>query len=332
MSTAPLSLMHLGSYPTPVQRIDRLSAPGSTLWVKRDDLSAALYGGNKVRKLEHLLADARARGATRLVTVGAAGSHHVLATTIFGKRAGFEVDAVLVPQPRNDAVVETLRASLAQGVHAWPAPSWSQVPWLVLRRRLAGAYYVSLGGSSVAGSMAFVDAARELATQVRKGELPEPDAIVVAVGSGGTAAGLAAGLEVAGMKTRVVGVVVAAPMWFVRWSTRRMARVCLRRAGGEASRAATHARLEIETRWCGDGYGLPTPAGVRALDAAASVGLRLDTTYTAKAFAAALDLVAKGRDANVLFWNTLSSAPMSALLEAAPAEDAIEPRVRRLLR
>ncbi len=330
MSTAPL--LRFGTYPTPVERLDALSKPGATLWVKRDDRSSPIYGGNKVRKLDHVLADARARGATRLVTIGAAGSHHVLATTIFGKRAGLEVDAILVPQPRNERAVRTLRASLAQGAHAWPAESWSMVPWLVLRRRLAGAYYIPIGGSSVAGSMAYVDAARELAAQVRAREMPEPDAIVVAVGSGGTAAGLAAGLEVAGMKTRVVGVVIATPMGFVRWSTRRMARVCLRRAGGEGAHAAMRARLELDSRWCGEGYGLPTPEGARALDAAASAGLALDATYTSKAFAAALDLIAKGRHANILFWNTLSSAPMSALVEAAPAEDALDPRVRRLLR
>ena len=71
----------LGRYPTPAQRVDGLSAPGSELWIKRDDRTNDVYGGNKVRKLEWLLADAKERGATRVVTVGAAGSHHVLATT-----------------------------------------------------------------------------------------------------------------------------------------------------------------------------------------------------------------------------------------------------------
>jgi len=69
-----------------------------------------LYGGNKVRKLEYLLADARARGATRLVTIGAVGSHHVLATTLYGGREGFRVEAALVPQPRTEHVVEVVRA------------------------------------------------------------------------------------------------------------------------------------------------------------------------------------------------------------------------------
>src|SRR5271165_3541870 len=88
-----------GRYPTPVGRLSPLSTDRSELWVKRDDLTNPEYGGNKVRKLERLLARALERGARRIVTVGAAGSHHVLATAIFGRRVGLEVEAVLVPQP-----------------------------------------------------------------------------------------------------------------------------------------------------------------------------------------------------------------------------------------
>src|SRR5215472_6673366 len=98
----------LGSYPTPLEPLEALSRPGCSLWIKRDDLTNPLYGGNKVRKLERLLADAKQRGAQRILTVGAVGSHHVLATAVFGRRAGFEVEAVLVPQPRTAHAVDDL--------------------------------------------------------------------------------------------------------------------------------------------------------------------------------------------------------------------------------
>ncbi|MGH7437038.1 MAG: pyridoxal-phosphate dependent enzyme, partial [Polyangiaceae bacterium] len=107
----------IGAYPTPVERLSPLSTDRSVLWVKRDDLTSPEYGGNKVRKLERILEHARARGARRIITIGAAGSHHVLATTYHGRKAGLEVEAVLVPQPGTPHVVEVLRASLAAGLH-----------------------------------------------------------------------------------------------------------------------------------------------------------------------------------------------------------------------
>lgn len=332
----------LGVYPTPLERIDALSVPGAALWVKRDDLTNALYGGNKVRKLEHLFADARARGKTRLVTIGAAGSHHVLATAIHGARAGFEVDAIMVAQPRTDHVVANLRAAIAHGVRVRPASTWAAVPWLVWRALGPDAYFVTAGGSNLAGSMGYVDAARELAAQVRAGAMPEPDLLVVTLGSGGTAAGLVAGLELEGLRTRVVAVAVATPPWLLRLLTLRLAKRLvtrlakggLARARGSSSRASLASRLVLDARYVGRGYGYATTWGARAIEtgARADVGLALDATYTAKTFAAALDLVTIKAAPTILYWHTLSSAPMAPLLVGAPEEAILEARVRRLLR
>lgn len=318
--------------PTRVEALPGLSRPGTALWIKHDDESGSPYGGNKVRKLVHVLEDARARGAHRLVTVGAVGSHHVLATTLYGAAAGFEVEAVLVPQPRTPHVVANVRAGLAHGLRALPVGSYAMVPLRIAPRLLAkGSYLVTLGGSSVVGSMGYVDGARELAAQVREGAMPEPDVVVVALGSGGTAAGLAAGLELEGLRTRVVGVCVSKPAWLLGLMARRLARRCVHRAGGHATWRAIADRLAIDGRYVGRGYGFATEAGDRATAAAASAGIALDPTYTAKAFAAALDRVASGGVQTVLYWHTLSSAPMAPLLAAAPREEELDPRVRRLL-
>jgi D-cysteine desulfhydrase len=338
-SLATAFRIHLGTYPTPVEELRPLSRGKAALWVKRDDLTSPVYGGNKVRKLEYLLEDARARGAKRVVTIGAAGSHHVLATTIFGAREGFEVEAVLVPQPRTDHAAEVLRAGLAHGLRAIPAEGYLGVVARTIPRLGRGAAFITVGGSSVLGSLGYVDAARELAAQVREGAMPEPDVVVVALGSGGTAAGLAAGFEAEGLRARVIGVVVAEPPWFVAWRARRLARACLRRCDRRAAVAAEKAwlerRLVVDGRWLGDGYGRATEAGARAAREAGSVGLRLDPTYTSKAFAAALERVeaASGGAApsTILYWHTLSSAPLAPLLRAAPDEGEIGPRVSRLL-
>lgn len=325
----------LGKYPTPVQELTHLARGSCALWVKRDDLTNPLYGGNKVRKLEYILADARAHGATRLVTIGAVGSHHVLATTLYGRQEGFAVEAALVPQPKTAHVVEVVRAGVGSGMRAMPAGGYAGVVVRVLPRVLAkGAYFVTVGGSSAVGSLGYVDGARELAAQVRAGEMPEPDLVVVALGSGGTVAGLAAGLEAEGLKSKVLGVIVAEPSWFVAWRARRLARACLRRIGVRARRGWLDERMTIDGRWLGAGYGHATDAGERATTEAAEAGLTLDPTYTAKTFAAATARVLAWSEEpaprTVLYWHTLSSAPVTPLLERAPSEDALDPRVREL--
>jgi 1-aminocyclopropane-1-carboxylate deaminase/D-cysteine desulfhydrase-like pyridoxal-dependent ACC family enzyme len=325
----PLSL---GRFPTPVRHARDLSAGGADLWIKRDDLTHDVYGGNKVRKLEHLLADAREHGARRVVTVGAVGSHHVLATTYFATQAGLEVEAILVPQPATDHVIEVLRADVRLGLRAFPVGSWSLVPLAFARRIAAGAFQITVGGSNVSGSMGYVQAARELAAQVRAGDLPEPDVCVVALGSGGTAAGLAAGFEAEGLKTRVVGVTVSSPPWVLRRVVRSLATRCARRAGiSAAGVAAVRERLATDERFLGAGYGYATAAGDAATaDAKAGAGLVLDPTYTAKAFASALWHVRAAQAKVVLYWHTLSSAPMAPLLDGAPEANALDPALTAL--
>jgi len=316
----------LGTYPTPIQLLEPLSTAGTSLWIKRDDLTHPLYGGSKVRKLGRLLEDAREVGATRLVTVGAVGSHHVLSTGIFGKRAGFEVEAVVLGQPQSEHVLETLRASVGQGVRLFPCDSYSQAARHLAASAADGAYAIPAGGSSRLGTLGVLDAAAELAAQVDAGELPEPELLVVPLGSGGTVGGLLAGLAQARLRTRVLAVAVTDPIKVFA----HKARVLAKELVDEPLRPHVLERLEIERRFLGDGYGHATADGDRATRCASRLGLVLDATYTAKAFAAALERVALGAERQILFWHTLSSAPMAQLLLNAPLESELEPRVRRL--
>lgn len=322
----------LGTFPTPAHRLDALCTPQTAVYVKRDDRSGELYGGNKVRKLEPLLFDARARGKTRLLTVGAAGSHHVLATATYGRAAGFEVAAVLVPQPGSPHVVNNLRASLGRGLEPICARGSHEVPLQVLAHMTPQTAFVSLGGSSVLGTLGYVHAAFELRAQIEAGELPEPDVIVTALGSGGTVAGLAVGLEVAGLGARIVAVAVSSPVFVLEALMARLVRRTARRVGASPARAL--ARVRVEGGFLGEGYGYATAEGDRATARAAELGLTLDPTYTAKAFAAALAEVARLEAASeprvLLYWHTLSSAPMAPLLATAPAE--LEGELRDLVR
>jgi 1-aminocyclopropane-1-carboxylate deaminase/D-cysteine desulfhydrase-like pyridoxal-dependent ACC family enzyme len=331
MDTSKLKRLTLGQYPTPVHHIPALSVPGCDLWVKRDDWTHEAYGGNKVRKLEYLLAAARESGAKSLVTVGAAGSHHVLATTYFGKTAGFSVEAILLPQPRTEHALEVLRASLALGLRPFPVRSAAAVPLAIARRVAAGSTFIPLGGSSITGTMGYVDAARELGSQVRQGAMPEPDICVVALGSAGTAAGLAAGFAELRMKTRVVGVGVSRPFALSRVLALRLARGCARRVGMNSAGVTWRRQLAFDARFLGAGYGHATILGDEATrDAREGAQLALDPTYTAKAFAAALWHVRARRAPCILYWHTLSSRPIGPLMIGAVDEPAPDATVRLL--
>jgi 1-aminocyclopropane-1-carboxylate deaminase/D-cysteine desulfhydrase-like pyridoxal-dependent ACC family enzyme len=328
----------LGRYPTSVERLERLSLPNSELWVKRDDMTSELYGGNKVRKLEHILAAAARRGARRLLTVGTAGSHHVLATTLFGKRAGFEVTALLAPQPWTEHAETNLRVAVSEGLDARPVPHMYALPIEWARVARAGDFAVAPGGSSVAGSLGYFEAAREMLEQVERGILPAPDLVVVALGSGGTTAGLLAGLVDGGYRGTVLGVRIV-PRWMAgRLPTLALARAVLARAKPDMTNekkrsilAELGVRLRVDADSLGRGYGFSTPAGENATTLAAEEGLMLEPTYTAKAFAAAVDRVKQGGFKRVLFWHTFSSASLQPLLAAAPSASELPAALRALL-
>ena len=319
-------MARFGVYPTPVQRLARWSTAASELWIKRDDLTSPSYGGNKVRKLELVLAEAQRLEKRKVVTLGAVGSHHVLATGIFGKSLGLEVEAVVIGQPRTTHVLENARASVGQGVRMIPASNYAEGALLLGARVALGAYFIPAGGSSKLGTIGYVEAARELSEQVARAEMPEPDVLVVALGSGGTAAGLAAGVVAAGLRTRILAVTVAAPARLLERNARILAEQCAE----PSQKRAVASRLEQTRAYLGPGYGHVTPESERALREAADEGLVLDSTYTAKAFVAACERVQLGRERTILFWHTLSSAPIEPLLVGAPREDELDPKLLRL--
>ena len=270
--------------PTPVEQVDE------RLWIQRDDLTSSGYGGNKVRKLEFVLPVAARRGGP-VVSAGGSGSHHLLATAIYAGALGLDVDAVVYPQPETDDSRRT-EAALAgrTNVHVTRIPHPYLMPAALAGRlaALAGRrpFLLWPGASTPVGTLGYVSAGLELAGALGRGD--EPDVVVVPFGSGGTAAGLALGLALAGwQRARVVAVRV----------TDRVVANRATLSGLEAATAGVLAlggwrprpgRLEVDGAWAGPGYGHPTAAGRQASKWAGRYGLALEPTYTAKAFAAAL--------------------------------------------
>jgi D-cysteine desulfhydrase len=176
-------------------------------------------------------------------------------------------------------------------------------------------YYLPAGGSSPLGTIGYVEAALELAAQVESGALPEPTHVVTAVGSGGTAAGLLLGLRLAGLRTRVVGVVVNDTLPVAERDLVGLARRTHRRL---VERGAALGPVEFEPgaltvtgEWLGPGYGHATPEGAAAQRIGAEHGITLDPVYTAKAFAGVLAMDADGRlgDGPVVMLDTYGPRP-----------------------
>ena len=339
-------------YPTPVRACPELSHPHAELWLKNDGLSHAVYGGNKVRKAERLVAEAVRRGAKRVLSVGAAGSHHLLTLTLFARAAGLQSAAFVFPQPRTEHALSTLRAAIGVGLEVHPVAHPALLPWLVPRVIRRRDYLVAPGGSNSIGTRACAEAIDELVQQIDAGELPCPDLIVAPLGSGGTCGGLAAGVVRRGLPCRVLGVqVVAGPG--PRVAARYLAKAALRRFGasplrrfGASPRSPELAHcLAFDATQVGAGYGASTPAGSRATSIARELGLVLDETYTAKAFARVLELLRveplrvaasaspqpPTRAQRILYWHTLSAAALEPLLIGAPSEAELPRAVRRLL-
>jgi len=302
----------LGEWPTPVARLDRLGrALGSDLWVKRDDLSGSTYGGNKVRKLEHLLAEVLAHNGRSVLTVGGIGSNHVVATGVYARELGLSTRAVVVPQPITEQVHRNLALARALDVELLPCAARPLVPLCISAARLRpGCRVVGPGGSSPLGTLGYVSAALELQDQIEAGLLPCPDEIVIALGSGGSAAGLALGCALAGLRCRIVGVGVVERVL----TNETLVRVLIRRTRRLLELDAPPPRLEVVHGYLGRCYGDPTPAAEEARKLAAdSDGLRLETTYTAKAMAALIDRCRRRPGSTILYWNTHNSRDTTEL-------------------
>jgi D-cysteine desulfhydrase len=332
-----MPVVPLGMYPTPVQRLGGIerAVSAAELWIKRDDLSGEPWGMSKVRKLEHYFGDARAAGARRVLTFGPLGSNHALATALYGKQLGFEVHLQLWPEPASERVRQTLLAEQALGAKLFLVGTLDEraLGELVDSGVRGGAYIIPPAGTDPVGAMGYVEAGLEIGAQVARGELPAPDFVHVAGGTGGVAAGLVIGLRLAGQGSRVVAIrcVAAEVLTGLRivFLARRL-RQRLARLAGVAEELLPQPRAEdflILHDQAGGGYGRATEASERArvlFETGASV--TLDGTYTAKAAAGLLAFsAAEGAGKRHLFFHTYAHRDLGGLAAGAVWRDLPPP-------
>ncbi|MBI3911762.1 MAG: D-cysteine desulfhydrase family protein [Armatimonadetes bacterium] len=306
-----LPLAHL---PTPLEPAPRLGAALGLpqLWVKRDDCTGLAMGGNKARKLEYLVADAVAQGATVLITTGGVQSNHARMTAAAACRLGMRALLFLSddppPEPQGNLVLDRL---FGAEVRFLPDARLSEVDTAMAEaaRDLAALgeipYIIPVGGSTSRGCLGYARAVRELAEQVDGAQI-QPAAMVAAVGSCGTLAGLMLGGRCFLPHCQVVGISVSPPAARARTQAARIATDAASLLGVAESFGPEDCLLFDD--WLGPGYGIPTPASLAAIAAAARTeGLILDPVYTGKALAGVRGLAERGvlsPDASVVFWHT----------------------------
>ena len=301
----------LAHLPTPVESLQRLSRHlgGPELYIKRDDLTGLAGGGNKARKLEYLIADAKSQGCDHIITVGGPQSNHCRQTAAAAAKAGLGCSLVLRGH-RPDNTTGNLLLDTILGAHVYfteDQPLGAVTEQVAHERKSAGnkPYLIPLGGSNVVGATSFVRAMQELDQQLKEQQL-NIDFILVASSSGGTQAGMVLGAALVKMRSRILGISIDQPADSLK-----------AQVGALATATATHLglgtmavidRIEVNDDYLGDGYGMLNEDEIEAIQMLGQMeGILLDPVYTGRAMAGLIDLIRWGaftRGQSILFWHT----------------------------
>ncbi len=294
----------LAAYPTALEPLHAISRElGRPVYIKRDDEIGPGLGGNKTRKLEYLIADARRRGARKLVTFGGLQSNHARLTAAAGRRFGMEPHLFYFerrpPALRGNLILNEL---LGARMHFIPLGSssgrtveeTSRLVHLLALAFVGPHYFIPVGGHNWLGALGYVRAALEIDAQARAMGIDRAT-LVVAAGSGGTLAGLLAGLALCGSAVRPLGIDVGRLWRSFPDSIARLANEVSERLGAEPRFLPDQVPL-VENMYVGERYGAPCAEGVEAIQLLARrEGILLDPVYTGKAFAGLLGLARGGK-------------------------------------
>jgi D-cysteine desulfhydrase family pyridoxal phosphate-dependent enzyme len=319
--------------PTPLHPAENLSRElGINLWLKRDDLTGpGAFGGNKMRKLEFLMGEAKAMGAEYVFTYGASQSNHAMQTAAACARSGMQCVLYLVALVPPD--LENLRGNILldvlfgaeihivklaegesedDGLNKCYALGEEQIR--KLEEEGHRCLNIPMGGASVSGSLGYASGSLEMREQVQALGLPPFDCIYHATGSAGTMAGLLAGRAIAGGTEAIRGICASVKLGDYEGKALRLTNEVLARLG--RSERVDESALSVWREYVGPAYEVPYPESTEAIKMMARrEGITLDPVYSGKAFAGLLDHVKNGKikpGQHVLFWCTGGAASLFA--------------------
>ena len=320
--------IQLGNWPTSIKKLEILSEQlNAQIYLKDEGACGALnengyisFGGNKVRKLEFLLADAIAKGYSTVLTYGGYASNHMVATACYAKKLGLQTIGLLFKQNPPPNIARNLLLNLYYDAHIFECPqprllNEDEIASFLNEHNFASAYVIPVGGSNILGVLGVVNAVFELRDQIAQGMLPEPDFIYVPFGSMGTTAGLLLGIKLAGLKTKVRAIkVTGTPKYNADNLCDLISQTNAYLHELDASIALFEwnpVDIDIRAEFLGKGYAHATEGGLQALVLFKELeNIALDQTYTAKAADALIcDCQNHIIDSNqvILFWNSYCS-------------------------
>ncbi len=303
-----ISRLHFAHLPTPIEALPRLSdaLTGPRLLIKRDDQTGLAFGGNKTRKLEFLVAEARDQGAKTLISGGASQSNHCRQTAAAAARFGFKCILVLTGEQPKRPSANLLLDELfgAEIVHVPERKDRDEILQETFDRAAKQGmkpYLVPYGGSNATGALGYAFAMKELIEQNL-----HADWVVFATSSGGTHAGLLLGQRVFGYKSKLLGISIDESEEWLKEHVSELASLTSEKLGKRIE--FTKKEVLANANYCSAGYGVLTKQEREAIRLFATCeGLLLDPVYTGRAAAGMIDLIRKGffkRDDTVLFLHT----------------------------
>jgi L-cysteate sulfo-lyase len=313
----------LAHLPTPLERLDRLSAElgGPEIWIKRDDCTGLSTGGNKTRKLEFLMAEAELEGADLIMTQGATQSNHARQTAAFAGKLGMDCHILLENRTGSDnanynhngnVLLDHLHGATTEKRPAG-VDMHAEMEALANKFRADGrkVYTIPGGGSNPTGALGYVNCAFEMLNQFNERGL-KIDHIVHATGSAGTQAGLITGLKAMNAQIPLLGIGVRAPRLEQEESVYNLACATAEKLG--CAGVVKREDVVANTDYVGDGYGIPTESGLEAIRMFAELeAILLDPVYSAKGAAGFIDLIRKGhfnKGERVVFLHTGGSVAL----------------------
>lgn len=278
--------INLAWKPTPIELLENFPHH-ARIYIKRDDYTGLISSGNKIRKLEYVLYDAKQRGCDTLITCGGIQSNHCRATAYAGKKAGFDVYLVLRGEPQeypqgNLLLDKLLSAKIKYVTYEEYKERIDKIMEELaeeLKREGKKPYIIPEGASNEIGCLGYVECMEEMKEFIEKEKI---EAIYLAVGSGGTYAGLLLGKKLLDMKVRLIGVIVCDSIKFFKGKIEDICHKAILQY--EFPLSISSEDIELIEGYIGAGYGIPYEEEIETIKKLANYGIILDPVYTGKAF------------------------------------------------
>jgi len=324
--------LNLNLVNAPVQKISELNH--KHLWIKRNDLINDEYGGNKLARLEFILADVLKQKKSHVITFGGTGSNFCLAVAIYCKKLGLECTLCLFEQPVTIQVQQNIKLLHHFGAKIDYIPSILKSSFnFYLRQRLTelSAYFIAPGGATILGTVGAINSALSLKQQIDNGELPEPDYVICPTASNCGMAGLVLGFLLADLKTTVIGVRTGRDyLGPIPLNTPDTVKKTITKAyqylqdKADLTQKFDIVQPTIINDFFGSGYGYPTEQGKSISQLfKQKLAIELEATYTAKTCAALVDLLEKPQyiNKNILYWHTYQHKDFKAITDTVNTAD-----------